>query len=222
MPELKVRTATEADILPMARIMTACFPTANAIIFPERLYAPGKDNSTEDIIKWRASRALRRMREGQPTFVAVDGETIVGAAQWQKPGSHTPAATSDEGKPAMAEPTSEEYKPPTFDAETAAQIMEIIISESKKWEQALGYDTSTGWYLLMIAVDPEQQRRGIGKLLMRWGVDKAASEGRDLFLTATPEGKPLYEKTGFKVLAEYDIMGMPHSAMVLHAPGSER
>ncbi len=66
-----------------------------------------------------------------------------------------------------------------------------------------------------LAVDPQQQRRGIGKKLLAWGMEHAASEGKDCFLVATPAGKPLYLACGFEELGDIDLFGVPHSGMII-------
>lgn len=54
------------------------------------------------------------------------------------------------------------------------------------------------WHLLLIAVNPDKQRRGIGKELLKWGFDNAAREHVPIALESTESGRRLYEKTGFK------------------------
>lgn len=39
--------------------------------------------------------------------------------------------------------------------------------------------------LEILAVDPDYHRRGVGKALVQWGVDKAISEGLECHLDAT-------------------------------------
>lgn len=49
-------------------------------------------------------------------------------------------------------------------------------------------------------VHPGCQGKGIGKKLMSWGFQEAARLGLPIWLEASPAGKPLYEKSGFKVI----------------------
>ncbi len=63
---------------------------------------------------------------------------------------------------------------------------------------ATNYAGTSGW-LGLISVRPEYQHRGIGKSLTIWGMEKLQAMGiLTLTLTATPEGRPLYEKLGFR------------------------
>lgn len=54
------------------------------------------------------------------------------------------------------------------------------------------------WYLEIIVTRPRYQGRGAGGMLVGWGVQRADEEGVECYLDATPEGKHLYEKFGFK------------------------
>lgn len=47
--------------------------------------------------------------------------------------------------------------------------------------------------------DPEYHRRGAGKMLMRWGTERADELGVRAFVEASPMGKRLYESCGFEV-----------------------
>lgn len=58
----------------------------------------------------------------------------------------------------------------------------------------------TYWFLKLLTIDPPHQRRGIGTLLVKWGVEKANKEGVDAWLESSPMGKGAYLKAGFRVL----------------------
>lgn len=53
--------------------------------------------------------------------------------------------------------------------------------------------------LNQLATHPDHQGRGIGKLLLDWGMNKADEEGLVCYLNATEVGKRMYEKRGFEV-----------------------
>jgi len=61
--------------------------------------------------------------------------------------------------------------------------------------------------LFLLAVLPEYHRKGVGTMLMQWGVDMADELGLEGYLEATMMGKPLYEKFGFQVVdkVRYDM-----------------
>ncbi|KAK4173101.1 hypothetical protein QBC36DRAFT_303947 [Triangularia setosa] len=60
-------------------------------------------------------------------------------------------------------------------------------------------------YLALIATRPDYRGFGAGRMLMESGVQKVDEEGYKAYLEASPEGKPLFEKFGFRVeqVAEY-------------------
>lgn len=54
------------------------------------------------------------------------------------------------------------------------------------------------WYLELMMTRRVYQGQGAGRMLMGWGVERADGEGVECYLDATPEGKHLYERFGFK------------------------
>ncbi|KAK4031763.1 acyl-CoA N-acyltransferase [Parachaetomium inaequale] len=58
------------------------------------------------------------------------------------------------------------------------------------------------WYLELITTSPEFQGRGAGKMLMEWGLERVDETGFEAYLEASPEGKGLFEKFGFRVVDE--------------------
>lgn len=65
-----------------------------------------------------------------------------------------------------------------------------------------------------LGVAPDRQRRGIGRKLLSWGLDKATEEGRDAFLVATPSGLGLYKSAGFEEVRTAMIFGESHVSMM--------
>lgn len=47
---------------------------------------------------------------------------------------------------------------------------------------------------------PEHRRRGVGSMMVEWGVTKADKMGVESFLEASFIARPLYEKFGFVVV----------------------
>jgi ribosomal protein S18 acetylase RimI-like enzyme len=54
------------------------------------------------------------------------------------------------------------------------------------------------WYLEVVATRPEEQGKGAAGMLLRWGMQRADEERTEVYLEASPEGKPIYEHYGFK------------------------
>lgn len=65
---------------------------------------------------------------------------------------------------------------------------------------------ASGW-IGLITVDPRYQRRGLGTALTQWGIDLLRSQGaRSVYLAATDQGRPVYERMGFQSGANLIIM----------------
>ncbi|CAG9978421.1 unnamed protein product [Clonostachys byssicola] len=88
-----------------------------------------------------------------------------------------------------------------------------------------GYEQPSSYYgVYDIGVSPKFQRRGVARQLMNWGIAKADQEALPVYLSATPAGKPLYERLGFRTVgywtwrpqqgSEWDIMQRDHNAPV--------
>jgi predicted N-acetyltransferase YhbS len=58
-----------------------------------------------------------------------------------------------------------------------------------------------------LACDPKFQRRGAGTVLTEWGLEKARVQGLPIMLTASPLGRKVYQKLGFRDL-EYIECGV--------------
>jgi GNAT superfamily N-acetyltransferase len=63
------------------------------------------------------------------------------------------------------------------------------------------------WFLELIARRAGYQGKGAGGMLIRWGTDRADEEGLESYLDATPEGKPVYERYGFRELETLRFFG---------------
>jgi GNAT superfamily N-acetyltransferase len=55
--------------------------------------------------------------------------------------------------------------------------------------------------------DPEFHRRGAGKMLVNWGIQRADELGVKAFVEASPEGRRLYESCGFREVEEVLLKG---------------
>ena len=77
------------------------------------------------------------------------------------------------------------------------------------------------WYLLMLAVEPSLQGRGIGSSLLRPFLDERDAASEDVYLdTHNDANVALYERLGFKLKSSTPIPGLPgvlHHSM-LRAP----
>jgi GNAT superfamily N-acetyltransferase len=62
------------------------------------------------------------------------------------------------------------------------------------------------WYLEAICTRPEGKGKGVGSGLLTWGVDRADANGCEAYLEASPEGRPLFEKFGWRVLERLEYL----------------
>ena len=60
-------------------------------------------------------------------------------------------------------------------------------------------------FLSIIATEPGQGRRGAGKMLMQWGVERADEAGVEAFLEASPMGVGLYRGFGFEEVGGFEV-----------------
>jgi ribosomal protein S18 acetylase RimI-like enzyme len=58
------------------------------------------------------------------------------------------------------------------------------------------------WHLASLVVDTRYQRRGIGAMLLEWGIEQAQAEMVPCGLESSFAGKKLYEKMGFRTFDE--------------------
>ncbi|KAI0143050.1 acyl-CoA N-acyltransferase [Xylariaceae sp. FL1272] len=69
-------------------------------------------------------------------------------------------------------------------------------------------------YIPTMAVHPDHQRKGIGRLLLQWGIDIAEKLGVPIYTESTVGGFPLYKAGGFEQLTHVHLI---HKAEVLGA-----
>ncbi|KAL6690855.1 acyl-CoA N-acyltransferase [Trichoderma pleuroticola] len=206
-----IRTAAEEEIPAIARLAGQAFhPTTDWItrqVFPLRL-------QPKDIPDGQASQPWRRLRKtvcfstpNCAVIIAVNtslNNQIVGYAIWDLPvGSQEPPVT----------PADPELPADVTDFKVYAELKVILEEDHKASFGDRGLKDV--WHLDMIGVDPHYQRQGIGRALLTWGVEQATREGRDCYLMATPQGRPLYESFGFDIVRPLNMFGVMHHSMIL-------
>lgn len=54
------------------------------------------------------------------------------------------------------------------------------------------------WELTMLGTCPKYRRKGVGKMMLQWGFERATQDHVPLVLVASVEGQRLYQSTGFQ------------------------
>lgn len=95
---------------------------------------------------------------------------------------------------------------PTFEYIPAERI-EVVIKFFEEFEK---YHPNDAWYLPFIAVDPSQQRQGIGSFLLKEALQMIDENGDRAYLEASNEmNKALYERHGFVEIGRVQFEDSP-------------
>ncbi|TQV99321.1 hypothetical protein V2A60_004795 [Cordyceps javanica] len=214
-----IRKAVEADIPAMAALDVAGYRHSafRAAMFPpERRVRPGDG----DALEWFERGARRALSSPCPMthyIVAVaqgevgdaDGDgsqnrettAVVGMAIWGSPRPDVDAATAVQGEEATRRsggpppglPSYIGYEPVMAANEEIQTMLDAQDVLDKKTRSAM-------WNLDAVVVDQGHRRKGVGRALVQWGVDRAAEEGKGVWLIATSDGQRLYDAMGFSLV----------------------
>ncbi|KAK3325963.1 hypothetical protein B0H66DRAFT_144468 [Apodospora peruviana] len=199
---ITLREASEEDLPAVGRISAGVLPLSSSILFPAVPGGATAEQRLADEAQWRAERTGQKMRQGNPMFVAIDSddpsENVLGFALWEKPKPGGEGASAEYYNPPKL------AHPPSLDVKAFEGMVETIVAKEKETMGKAGLVIEDLWSLQALAVDPGSRRRGIGKLLLQWGMEAVAAEGKVCYLSATPEGKLLYQSQGWQLLHEFD------------------
>lgn len=83
----------------------------------------------------------------------------------------------------------------------AATRLRIASNKLEKlhWDTA---ERKTRWHLHWLGVDPQHQRKGIGRHLAQWGLDRAIEDRVWAGIESSAVGEKLYTSMGFKVIGD--------------------
>ncbi|KAJ6441235.1 GNAT family acetyltransferase [Purpureocillium lavendulum] len=212
---LHIRPATEGDLAQIADVAVAAFhPDTDAIsrrLFPPHLQPTATDADADadgqgPARRWRLVRKGMKLRADNTALMVVVDDAlngkVVGFSMWDTP------AGGDEMRSAVSSPA-----PSAALDEAAFEEMHHALDKDVQKHFGAG-GIKDVFHLDYIAVDPQQQRRGIGKMLLDWGMTKAAEQRRSIYLVATPAGRPLYQAAGFEDLGPLQIFDVPHYSMI--------
>ena len=122
--------------------------------------------------------------------IVYSEENFFGSSLWHPPGVEFDSL--------VLEPTFE-YIP--------ADRVEVVINFFEEFEK---YHPEDAWYLPFIAVDPSQQRKGIGSFLLKEALKMIDEKGDRAYLEASNErNKALYERYGFEMIGKVQTEDSP-------------
>ncbi|EEA19205.1 hypothetical protein TMatcc_010245 [Talaromyces marneffei ATCC 18224] len=210
---IHLRPASEADLATIVDVSTAAFPPDVDTIV--RHLFPGDLHFSDGVRKARIARkSVKFGLKSTVVMVAVDDDKnkIVGYAIWE-----VPVSSSDEGE---NEEEGVMLPPLAQEGIDKAPFMELRrILEDDVREQFGDKGTVDVWTLDSLGVHPNHQKKGIGRMLLDWGIEEASKQGRGCYLVATPAGLPVYTAAGFEDVRVLDIFGTPHVSMRKRNPG---
>lgn len=67
-------------------------------------------------------------------------------------------------------------------------------------------DIEEHWFMQKLSVDPNWQRKGIGRMLLQWGLERAQEENVPVGLDSTEVGEILYRKVGFEKIGTFEML----------------
>ena len=104
---------------------------------------------------------------------------------------------------------------PTFEYIPSDRI-EVVVKFFEEFEK---YHPEDAWYLSFIAVDPSQQRKGIGSFLLKEALQMIDERGDRAYLEASNEqNKALYERHGFVEIGRVQFEDSPPAFPMIREP----
>lgn len=194
---MHLRLAQPSDEPSIAEVCTRAF-------FDEDLFGriihPYRNEFPQDVqVFWhqRVREAWSQARKKIIVAVTTDTaneERIVGLAVWQRQGGGAGAEKIigewvDPGPWPVLSSTRNRAQDPS----RANLLQDAAPYTEHYWAGA----NATNWYLSLCCVDPTFQGRGAGRLLVRWGLDRAEDEGIAASVMASEGTDAFYLKCGF-------------------------
>lgn len=198
---LTLRRATPSDIPALASIAHAAFAPSPLI----HHVAP----TSEEVSLAFWSAVIGSGVEGAPdahVVVAEDASqapaVLLGLAKWvyvreggEVPGIFRAVPSEEERGDGEGAGAGEDIFEHVRDAELAKRYF------AKQHEQHARFMGGRGhWYLEMISTKREVKGLGTGRKLVEWGLEKVDADGCEAYLEASPEGRGLFERFGFRVV----------------------
>ena len=204
MASLKIEPLQYEELDDYIRVYWAAFEPLEADMVMPMVYPNGLQPDVMDLMKTRIVRETEG-KLAELCFCAKDVQTgeVVAVSRW----------ALNEHPPLNRDGIDAEYRKvqearyggtPVAGANSelgAAFLRALLYSE---------YETMRGqpyMCLRLLATHPRHHRKGAGSMLLQQGLDKADRLGLPSYLDASVNGKPLYERFGFKAIATIPFDG---------------
>ncbi|KAK7048080.1 acyl-n-acyltransferase [Favolaschia claudopus] len=201
---LQLRQARIEEVVSLANLLYLAPDDGTVYSFPHALEQP--DEMKHMNMKWLQSLFHDPTSFIRIAVVTVDGnEQIVGFTNWKK----REAEPQNPSKTRLVKLTDEVVAAENNDTASASDSPRAPVPNKARREainrarqRAPSPDETIPCYGLSgLVIHPEYQGHGIGSLLVRWGLDKAADEHIPVFIGGEARGVNFYEKAlGFKRL----------------------
>ncbi|KAG8157282.1 hypothetical protein KVR01_012990 [Diaporthe batatas] len=216
---LKIRYARKNELPTMAQLSVTAFRHSgrqvNAALFPQHLRINPGDS---DEIDFSASTMAMNFEKKNHHYIVVadEQEGILGWAEWTSGEDPAVDITPEEREKKRAEGIAR--LPKSMDLQAAQKLGQEAADLSKRLKEALGEDQyQNSWSLSSVVVDPAHQRKGVGKMLTRWGMERAAEENKAVHFLSSPTGAHLYRAMGFVEVGSGEILGGVENAFIKRA-----
>ncbi|KAI9742693.1 MAG: hypothetical protein M1818_003834 [Claussenomyces sp. TS43310] len=181
--------AVPADAEEISRIFVACSTS------PRILLESGNVDRAE-YAAWHYREVLGSLSVEDPNIVRIklvdeDSGKIAAFAQW----GFTPHAWQIE----------QQFKKPNPYPRGTNTVLRTRFSEGMKAMGARNKPDEAHHILMNLATAPEFQRRGAGRTLVKYGLERADKDGIITRLDGSPSGVPLYRTLGFEEVDRLEI-----------------
>ena len=176
-------------------------PLSVNMIMP-MIYPRGLQPDLMDLLRQR----MLRQTNGDPgssCFCAKDtsSDKIIGVSWWEL-NDHPPQTKEGIDAIFQQELEARKYEPAVEGVHSDLDKVYFRTAFYSELETVNGRPYMT---LRLLATHANHQRRGVGSLLVKHGLERADRLGLPVYLDSTASGKPLYERLGFEVTGEFPL-----------------
>ena len=165
--------------------------------FRQILWPDGAPSALVEKVTERVEKTLSSPENSAIQIYDTDAQKIASFALW----NYTPPMSDEDWDREAAErpyafgpllPESRDLCAPFLVQETLAKRR--VMGNGARW-----------WELDSLATAPEYERKGLGSMLVRWGIERMEERGWPSVIVATEKGNPLYVKHGYQVLRSWGV-----------------